>query len=199
MGRMRRRTYYLALVPVTLALTALLPIYPLQGMDFPSFSRSRSEYRGVFLPATEAYGGGFDWTATAGNCIIDGGPKTHYEASPAVLVVHLGAALDFWIFLVALLSNTQSREGRRRILWTVSAVVIGIAAISLESTTLEFIGCPQDVSVPQTIAAGLATLSFAVGLSLLALGHRLADRMGPRMARSATRVHNQWPPAGGGA
>ena len=192
---MRRRTYYLALFPGMLALAALLPIYPVQATAHPSFGFAPMLH-GAFVPATEILGGGGNWT-TYDYCILDG-TETRYEASPAVWIAVVAAAVDLWIFLVALLSNTRSREARRAIIGCAAAGVIGAASSWMEWYSIGFIGCLSSLSGPRVVAASLAFLSFAIGLSLLVLTDRLGNRMGPRIVQPAVR--NAKPPSslGGG-
>src|SRR5437867_13140815 len=95
LGRsMRRRTYYVSLFPVALAIMALVPLYPAQGTEYPTFGRDLTSYRISFLPMTEIAGGGFDWTQTTTGCALDGGQRTRFQASPGVIAVYVASAFD---------------------------------------------------------------------------------------------------------
>ena len=185
---MRRSTYYLFLLPVALALMALVPMYPAQATDYATFGNPQTTYRAAFLPATEIVAGGFDWTVEVSGCALDAAQRTRLQASPGVIALYIGSTFNLWLFLVLLLSRTSSEALRKAILIVLGAVLMVTAGGWLQFYTLIFLMCPPDLAIPSAIAGGFAVLAVALGEVLLTRHEGLAHAIGPRSIRHVVRV-----------
>jgi len=185
---MRRRTYYLALLPAALALMAFVPIYPAQATEYPTFGRSFPSYRISFLPATEIVGVGLDWTQTTTGCALYAAQRTRFQVSPGVIAVYVASAFDLWLFVVLLISRTSSEAARKAIMKIVSAGLMLAAGGWLQFYGLVFLVCPPDLPIPSVVAGVFAVLAVGLGGGLITRSNRFAHLLGPRDIRPPIRV-----------
>lgn len=187
---MRKRTTYVLLLPVTLLLLAVLPIYPASSTETLGWPRMYPEYVNgtAFLSIAELVGGGLDWTSETTNCALDAGRTIRYRAIPAVLVEYVVAAFAVWASLAIVLREAHSARARAGFWSGVGGSLLLTAGASLAMFETATILCPPDVELPRAFAAGVASAGVVTATALIISRNRLGRAEGPDAVKIRARA-----------